>query len=220
MTFRSFALGIATLLLGVFVGYALIHSTTSANTPNANSGEQAGSVSADDLRLVLGDMKSRLDRLEADREAFIGAIAYFAAERVPSEGWLIADGSCYKIQDYPELFKRIGQTFTEMHTQPCPAAAEEFRLPDLRGVFIRGVDHGRGADPDRSNRRLGTLQDDAYEAHTHKVYYTLTLTQISGVTNASTLATYPSIRKAETTVAGVGSETRPINIALLPCIKY
>ena len=49
---------------------------------------------------------------------------------------------------YPELFAAMGTT----------------ALPDLRGEFIRGWDHGRGID---AGRAILASQDDQNKAHSH-----------------------------------------------------
>jgi microcystin-dependent protein len=41
-----------------------------------------------------------------------------------------------------------------------------FRIPDLRGEFIRGFDDGRGAD---AGRGIGTFQDGQLLSHGHAV---------------------------------------------------
>ncbi|MFT3750350.1 MAG: hypothetical protein QM768_18685 [Agriterribacter sp.] len=45
------------------------------------------------------------------------------------------------------------------------------KLPDARGIFLRGIDYGRGQDLDRvSNKQdkiVGIFQDDAFQAHWH-----------------------------------------------------
>ena len=60
------------------------------------------------------------------------------------QGWLICNGQSFNKALYPELAK----------------AYPSGTLPDLRGVFIRGNDNGRGLD---SGRGLGSYQDDALQ---------------------------------------------------------
>jgi microcystin-dependent protein len=83
-------------------------------------------------------------------------------------GWLVADGSSYSdsiADDYNELFLVIGTTFTPPTDPPGT-----FRVPDLRGQFIRGWNDAGGnpgtLDPGRA---FGTCQVDAYEQHTHAI---------------------------------------------------
>lgn len=81
------------------------------------------------------------------------------------EGWFVCDGSQVNVNDAPELFAAIG---TSWGGDGVPL----FNLPDLRGRFLRGVDTGSGADPDRFSRYalhaggnsgalVGTYQEDA-----------------------------------------------------------
>ena len=57
-------------------------------------------------------------------------------------GWLECNGSTFNKNQFPKL----------------AAAYPSGKLPDLRGVFIRGKDNGRGLDP---NRDILSYQDDA-----------------------------------------------------------
>lgn len=90
--------------------------------------------------------------------------------------------------------------------------ATTFRLPDLRGEFIRGLDEGRLADPGRT---LGTRQSDAFRSHVHSSPGVNEL----GDGDVFERGPGPSTGNVNTGSAG-GTETRPRNIALIPCIKY
>ncbi len=114
-----------------------------------------------------------------------GAVMYFA-RITPPEGWLECNGQAVSKTTYPLLFDAIGITFG--------SDGDTFRLPDLRGEFIRGWDHGRGAD---FNRAFGSFQADEIRAQRIPV----------------------SVGEQEA-LAPNGAETRPRNVALLPCIKY
>jgi len=61
--------------------------------------------------------------------------------------------------DYPLLFGVIGTTYNT-----GGETGAQFRLPDLRGEFIRGLDAGRGVD---TGRTLGSGQGDAIQRHNH-----------------------------------------------------
>lgn len=88
---------------------------------------------------------------------------------VPS-GYLVCDGSEVNIADYPLLFAAIGTSWGGNGTTT-------FRLPDLRGQFLRGVDGGAGVDPNAADRTalnggntgdaVGSYQMDELETHTH-----------------------------------------------------
>ena len=118
-------------------------------------------------------------------------------------------------------------------------------VPDLRGVFVRGYDNGKGTDP---NRTLGSLQAHAYQSHTHQVtgstssdthshtyqdsyYYDETntpptLTPIGDQTGNNldqtrTTSSYTHSHTINITSqsSGTSTETRPVNIALIYIIK-
>ncbi len=72
-------------------------------------------------------------------------------------GWLVCDGESYPVQSYPELAKQLGKIYGG-------DGKERFKVPDFRGIFLRGLDAGRGLDPKRT---LGTLEDDQNKNHSH-----------------------------------------------------
>jgi hypothetical protein len=90
------------------------------------------------------------------------------------------------------------------------AAHKRLPLPDLRGEFLRGWDHGRGVD---SGRAFGSLQLDQNKAHTHVVQIQTGGAGVgpyqTGNANGATINTSSS----------GGTEARPRNLALLICIK-
>lgn len=72
-----------------------------------------------------------------------GMIIAFAGSSAPA-GWAICDGSELPIASYGQLYARIGTTWN-LCTNPLTGVANgdpaggNFRLPDLRGTFLRGV---------------------------------------------------------------------------------
>jgi microcystin-dependent protein len=87
------------------------------------------------------------------------------APAVPA-GWLLCDGSAVSRTTYANLFAAIGINFGGGD------GIGTFNLPDLRGRFLRGVDHGAGRDPNAAARTasntggqvgdaVGTLQGQA-----------------------------------------------------------
>lgn len=94
-----------------------------------------------------------------------GSVFCMATSTVPA-GYLECDGSEHeKTGSYSALFAVIGTTWGENGTK--------FKLPDLRGEFIRGWDHGKGTD---SGRAVGSggHQSSANKEHTHTTNTTTT----------------------------------------------
>ena len=86
-----------------------------------------------------------------------GAVFCLAVGTVPS-GYLECDGSAVSRTTYAALFAVISTTYGS-------TSGSNFRVPDLRGEFVRGWDHGRGVDSGRSIN--STTQSDQNESHTH-----------------------------------------------------
>ena len=77
-------------------------------------------------------------------------------------GYLECDGDHVSSTTYGDLAAICGNKYNNGQTPP----SGEFFLPDLRGKFVRGWDHGKGDDP---NRVLGSVQLSANKSHTHSV---------------------------------------------------
>ncbi|EPA3073056.1 phage tail protein [Enterobacter cloacae] len=159
----------------------------------------------------------------------VGAITGFAMISAPT-GWLIADGSAVSRTTYARLFSRIGTTWGSGD------GVNTFNLPDARGVFIRGLDNGKGYD---SGRDIGTYQADAVQAHNHYLPTSSgTPASTYGINDNAFIAsevnynpapgvittTYPnsqySIGSQVGSVGNFAPETRVKNISVLNCIKY
>ncbi|ATR83772.1 phage tail protein [Pseudomonas sp. HLS-6] len=95
--------------------------------------------------------KPEVDSIVAQSSALpVGAVLPFTKAAVPP-GFLELDGSVQSSAAYPDLAAYLGTTFNK-GDEP----AGYFRLPDSRGEFLRGWDHGRGVD---TGRALGSRQD-------------------------------------------------------------
>lgn len=86
-----------------------------------------------------------------------GSITAFAGASAPS-GWLICNGAEVSRSTYSNLFAVVGTTYG------AGDGSTTFKLPDLRGEFIRGLDNGRGVD---AGRVLGTAQSSSNLQHNH-----------------------------------------------------
>lgn len=90
--------------------------------------------------------------------AYAGAVDVETRKRLAQAGWLVCDGANYKIQDYQALYHAIGTVYGGNSKKG------EFKVPDFRGVFLRGLDLGRQMDP---KRQLGQYQGDINRGHSH-----------------------------------------------------
>jgi microcystin-dependent protein len=137
-----------------------------------------------------------------------GAIMMFSSMTIP-EGWLECNGSEQLISDYRELYNIIQQIYK---TNSGLDVTTKFQLPDLRGMFVRGWDNGRGVDV---GRNLGTSQDDELKSHAHT--WTAGSTDNTGTSPG---AAGGILNNNFTTNSVGGTETRPKNLALVYCIKW
>ena len=138
-----------------------------------------------------------------------GAVTAFAGQAAPA-GWLECDGSAVNRTTYSNLFSVIGTTYGQGDTNTT------FNLPELRGEFIRGWDHGRGVDTNPVARVFGSWQTNMIQSHTHDLAQTNLL--IQNLSAGSNTNVYWGT--GQTTGATGGNETRPRNVALLYIIKW
>lgn len=118
-----------------------------------------------------------------------GSIMAFGGSNIPA-GWLVCDGSAMASSAKARLFNAIGTTWgngtTHQGSVETPNNPDtDFNLPDLRGLFLRGLNGARSdtcADPDAATRsfsavggntgnQIGSLQADKVQAHSHQWGY-------------------------------------------------
>ena len=167
-----------------------------------------------------------------------GVIVPFAGEveNIPS-GWLLCDGSEISRSEYANLYNAIGVCWGTGN------GSTTFNLPDLRGMFLRGVSGESGNDPDAASRivlndnggntgnNVGSYQGDA-------------IRNITGSTSGHTAATIEGVFELGTDnlfwytgggsinvferplsfdasrVVPVGNDNRPKNVYVNYIIKY
>jgi microcystin-dependent protein len=180
------------------------HVGAGATAHAAATTEAAGFMAAAD--------KSKLDGIPSGGVP-AGAVMPFAMDTVPT-GWLECDGSAVSRATYAALFSAIGTTFGAGN------GTTTFNLPDLRGEFVRGWDHGRGID---TGRNIGTAQADALKDHTHNIPDVDTAGTTTGkfvYGDEGVDAEPESVNITGGVTTGSATETRPRNIALMYCIKH
>ena len=104
-------------------------------------------------------------------DAPVGTIVAWGGDvkSVP-ENWKVCGGKSLNKNKYPELYEAIGTCWGG-------DGSPKFNLPDLRGLFLRGVDAGAKRDPDAQKRSpskegckpvaVGSKQGDAIQNHSH-----------------------------------------------------
>lgn len=136
-----------------------------------------------------------------------------------SAGWLECDGSAISRSVYAALFNVIGTTWGAGN------GTTTFNIPDFRGEFLRGWDHGRGVD---SGRSFASAQADQLQGHYHLLAQAAGYGSGSGTELMSESAsTSKTINQAQTIITDgtngtprVGAETRPRNKSIMYCIKF
>ncbi|MGF6604656.1 microcystin-dependent protein [Paraburkholderia sp. GAS448] len=88
-----------------------------------------------------------------------GSLLAYAGASVP-DSFLLANGAAVSRSAYAALFAAIGTIYGAGN------GATTFNLPDTRGIYLRGLDNGRGLDPGRT---LGSYQADSFGSHVHGV---------------------------------------------------
>lgn len=192
--------------------------TLSANSDSRLATQKAIKRYIDEA--VAAEVQSRLSadqnlqtQIDGFRAIPTGTILYTAGSAVPT-GFFALNGQSLSRTTYAALFTALGGT-----SSPYGYTDTTFKLPDLRGEFIRVWDNGRGVD---SGRALGSSQDDMFEAHTHRLLDNNNATFNGDRPNAFDSAAsinQPSPSYVDTQPTG-GSETRPRNVALQAIIKY
>ncbi|GAA5100542.1 phage tail protein [Bartonella acomydis] len=159
-----------------------------------------------------------------------GFIGTFAMEKVPP-GWLLCDGKAYSRRIYANLFAALGEIWGRGDGRTT------FNVPDLRAMFLRGLDYEKNID---KGRRLGSRQEESFKAHTHqgKTDFTGAHTHKIKECEAAGIDVFYGNYKyffngsedLDTTLAGDhehkvilektgGDETRPVNVAVVYAVK-
>lgn len=160
-----------------------------------------------------------------------GAVMSFAMSAAPV-GWLPCDGAAISRTTYASLFAVVGVI------HGAGDGSNTFNVPDLRGIFIRGSG-SQTISGVTYNKAFAVKEQDALQGHRHLVKEqdgsqvigtTLNATGGGfGVVEATTA--HGGINRGNTEARDIITdgtngtpratfETRPVNIALLYCIKF
>ncbi len=157
----------------------------------------------------------------------IGSITAFAGspENFPAN-YRLCDGSAVSRTDpaFTALFNVIGTSWGG-------DGVTHFNLPDLRGMFLRGVSQGSGRDPDAGQRGaispgghagndVGSVQLSAFGSHTHS--YVGKFLEADGGGGFTGHGFDSNSRQSDALFSmnpAGGSETRPINVNVFWIIR-
>jgi microcystin-dependent protein len=154
-----------------------------------------------------------------------GSIVAYTANTVPS-GYLECNGAAVNRTDFSALFAVVSDDFGNGD------GSTTFNLPDLRGEFIRGWDHGATNDPDSGSRldrgdgvtgdRIGTTQADEIESHTH-IFPSVPYIMEGGTglsDNGGSQRGQSNLNTKTLGSTGGSTETRPRNVYMMYLIKF
>lgn len=199
--------------------------------PNAKSDDPSTNSSE-----VLATTKALINLLDSINSTMTGMIGMFPLP-MPPTGWLKANGDLVSRTTYAALFSRIGISFGPGD------GTTTFKLPEVRGEFLRALDDNRGVD---AGRVLGSPQGsqnlkhdheattEPAGAHKHKLSVPRDLVPQAAESNMDAVLgdeieqglqeletdSAPDHTHSVTVQPSGGSEARPRNIAFLACIKY
>lgn len=175
---------------GATAGLALRTNTSARWFLAVNSAAESGANAGSDLVLnryndagVLIDSILSVNRATGEftfntpvrQRAEIGEVKCFIGPANAHAGFLFLDGSLINRASYPDLWA-YAQAIGVVDDATWSAGyfgrfstgngSTTFRIPDLRGVFLRGLDNGRGIDV---SREWGRYQDQSLLSHSHGV---------------------------------------------------
>jgi microcystin-dependent protein len=185
---------------------------------NGNANLAAGDIQADRLYMLCFD-GTNLQVIAGLPGSPIGGEMMWPTE-TPPLGWLEENGAAISRTTYAGLFAIIGTMYGAGN------GSTTFNLPDARGRFVRGWDHGAGLDPDAASRttrgdgttgdNVGTNQANQIKSHSHLC--SLYAGDSPGLPNTGVVGTGNSTSQV-TALATGGNETRPINTNRMLIIK-
>jgi len=155
-----------------------------------------------------GNITTKVSQLVAAIQASlslpVGMVVASAVAAAPT-GWLICNGQAISRTTYAALFALLGTAYG------AGDGSTTFNVPDYRGLFLRGLDAGRGLNPVTQN--LGQVLLDSVVSHNHVITF---YGDNSGNSGPGHGGGTPS---TENTTSVGAQETRPKNITVVYIIK-
>ncbi len=158
----------------------------------------------------------------------VGTVYAYTGTTAP-DGFLICNGNAYPKSSYPALAALLETANGSRFGAPDTST---FRVPDLRGRFLRGVNDASGNDPDADNRvaayfggstgdNIGSYQLDDFRSHTHTYSTNGGTDNDRDDSHPGVGMAYPGnlIQTGASPTTG-GNETRPKNVYVNFIIKY
>lgn len=164
-----------------------------------------------------------------------GSVQAFAGSTIPG-GWLLCDGKALSRLDFPRLYTAIGTNWGagfELVGSNLVKGTNDFNLPDLRGLFLRGVTGSRtnqwgdSSFASRTNlpsggnlgNSVGSLQADMVGPHFHLIEVHIPNGGNGKTPGGSTTGTLNGEGYSRT-IGNDGIESRPKNAYVHYIIKY
>lgn len=96
---------------------------------------------------------------------------------IQDQGWMVCDGRSLFIIEYPQLFSALGYLYgsedADTGIAGVPSTKSKFKIPDMRGLFLRGIGiddaskEKRTAAENGEEAGVGSTQDFALQTHQH-----------------------------------------------------
>lgn len=172
---------------------------------------------AQSFPVLVAELEALRAKLAEVKPSPLGIVEMWAGRGVP-DGYQLCEGQQLRQTDYPELFAAIGSAFNngyDCNGRPFTTSPGFFRLPDLRGRFVVGMN---GSDDDYKS--LGTvggkkthqLTVDELPAHDHGLFLRHAGKRFTGGGSANALDEGDG--RTYTTGGGKAHENRPPYYAL------
>ena len=202
-------------------GIVRTSSGLSASIDNTTIKITAGKMGVDSSALGLGSLAVPF-----------GTIIHTACSVAPT-GYLACSGQRVRGSDYPALSAAIyvgninntntsiqyGKIYADATSVSPDSNGSYISLPDLRGIFMRGWNFTADTSPTYprdASRVFGSFQSDDFKSHTH---FIPVAQGIAGYGSNGAFEGGTFNPGGATSGATGGTETRPVNLAFLACIK-